>query len=55
MLELNPARICRSDHDLRLSPWTVEICRANVMTRVQAGSLSELVRMALVTGVAPAG
>ena len=50
MLELNPARICRSDHDLRLSPSTVEICRANVITRVQAGSLSELVRLAMRAG-----
>jgi two-component system response regulator FixJ len=33
--------------DLAISPRTVEIYRANVMTKMQAGSLSELVRMAL--------
>ena len=36
--------------DLGISPRTVEIYRANVMSKLQAGSLSELVRMALVTG-----
>src|SRR5918912_2976546 len=34
-------------HDLGISPRTVEIYRANVMAKMQAGSLSELVRMAL--------
>ncbi|WP_336490538.1 response regulator FixJ [Methylobacterium nigriterrae] len=33
--------------DLAISPRTVEIYRANVMAKMQAGSLSELVRMAL--------
>jgi two-component system response regulator FixJ len=33
--------------DLGISPRTVEIYRANVMTKLQAASLSELVRMAL--------
>ena len=34
-------------HQLGISPRTVEIYRANVMTKMQAGSLSELVRMAM--------
>jgi two-component system response regulator FixJ len=37
-------------YELGISPRTVEIYRANVMTKMQANSLSELVRMALVTG-----
>lgn len=36
--------------DLGISPRTVEIYRANVMSKMQAGSLSELVRMAIVAG-----
>ncbi len=36
--------------DLGISARTVEIYRANVMTKMQARSLSELVRMALVSG-----
>ena len=36
--------------DLALSPRTVEIYRANVMAKMQVGSLSELVRMALTAG-----
>lgn len=36
--------------DLGISPRTVEIYRANVMSKLQAGSLSELVRLALVAG-----
>jgi two-component system response regulator FixJ len=35
-------------HDLSISPRTVEIYRANVMTKMEAKSLSELVRMVLV-------
>jgi len=34
-------------HDLDISPRTVEIYRANLMTKMRANSLSELVRMAL--------
>ena len=37
-------------HDLGISPRTVEIYRANVMTKMQADSLSALVRMALWDG-----
>jgi two-component system response regulator FixJ len=36
--------------DLGISPRTVEIYRANVMTKMRASSLSDLVRMALVAG-----
>jgi two-component system response regulator FixJ len=38
-------------YDLGISPRTIEIYRANVMTKMEASSLSELVRMALTTGV----
>lgn len=37
--------------NLEISPRTVEIYRANVMTKMLAKSLSELVRMALIAGV----
>lgn len=37
-------------YDLGISPRTVEIYRANVMGKMQAASLSELVRMALLAG-----
>jgi len=40
-------------YNLGISPRTVEIYRANVMTKMKAGSLSELVRMALVAGIQP--
>ena len=41
--------------DLGISPRTVEIYRAHVMTKMNAGSLSELVRMALLAGVLESG
>jgi two-component system, LuxR family, response regulator FixJ len=37
--------------DLGISPRTVEIYRANLMNKMQADSLSDLVRMALVAGM----
>ena len=33
-----------------ISPRTIEVYRANVMTKMQAGSLSELVRLAIRAG-----
>jgi len=39
--------------DLGISARTVEVYRANVMSKMQAGSLSELVRMALQAGIEP--
>ena len=36
---------------LGISPRTIEIYRANLMTKMQATSLSELVRMAIIAGV----
>ena len=44
-----PNKIIAFDYDI--SPRTVEIYRANVMTKMQAASLSELVRMAIIAGV----
>ena len=38
-------------YDLGISPRTVEIYRANLMNKMQAGSLSDLVRMALIVGM----
>jgi two-component system, LuxR family, response regulator FixJ len=41
-------------YDLSLSPRTVEVHRANVMTKMGASSLCSLVRMASVAQVLPA-
>jgi two-component system response regulator FixJ len=45
----NPNKVIASD--LGISPRTVEIYRANVMTKMKAASLSELVRLALACGL----
>jgi len=37
--------------DLQISPRTVEIYRANVMTKMEAKTLSDLVRMSLIAGL----
>lgn len=37
--------------DLGISPRTIEIYRANLMTKMEAASLSDLVRMALLAGI----
>jgi two-component system response regulator FixJ len=41
--------------DLGISPRTVEIYRANVMTKMGANSLSDLVRMAMTAGILEGG
>lgn len=41
-------------YDLDISPRTVEVHRANVMAKMQARSLPQLVRMALAAGFGPA-
>lgn len=38
-------------YNLGISPRTVEIYRANLMTKMEAASLSDLVRMALLAGI----
>jgi two-component system response regulator FixJ len=40
-------------YDLNISPRTVEVHRANVMTKMEAKSLAELVRMAIAVGLGP--
>jgi len=45
----HPNKTIAFDHDI--SPRTVEIYRANVMSKMQAASLSDLVRMALIAGL----
>ena len=40
-------------YDLKISPRTVEVHRANVMAKMEARSLPELVRMALAAGIVP--
>ena len=40
-------------YDLGISPRTVEVYRANLMTKMEARSLSELIRMAILAKVAP--
>jgi two-component system, LuxR family, response regulator FixJ len=42
-------KVIARDYDI--SPRTVEVYRANVMTKMQAGNLSELVRFAIRTGI----
>jgi two-component system response regulator FixJ len=41
-------------HDLGISPRTVEVYRANVMAKMHAGSLPELVRLAIIADPAKA-
>jgi two-component system, LuxR family, response regulator FixJ len=40
-------------YDLGISPRTVEVYRANLMAKMRARSLSELIRMAIIAKVAP--
>jgi two-component system response regulator FixJ len=40
-------------YDLGISPRTVEVYRANLMTKMEAGSLSDVIRMAIVGKVVP--
>jgi PAS domain S-box-containing protein len=47
-----PNKLIARDFDI--SPRTIEVYRANVMTKMQAGSVSELVRLAIRAGLASA-
>lgn len=38
-------------HDLNISPRTVEVYRANLMAKIGARSMSELMRIALAAGL----
>src|SRR5205085_10453315 len=38
-------------HELNISPRTVEVYRANLMSKMQAKSMSDLMRMALAAGL----
>jgi two-component system response regulator FixJ len=38
-------------HDLAISPRTVEFHRTRIMAKMKAGSLSQLVRLALLAGL----
>jgi two-component system response regulator FixJ len=40
-------------HDLGISPRTVEVYRANLMTKMDARSLSALIRMAIIGELSP--
>lgn len=42
-------------HELGISPRTVEVYRANLMTKMQARSLSALIRMAIMAQFPPSG
>ncbi len=42
-------------YDLGISPRTVEVYRANLMTKMGARSLSDLIRMAIIAKVLPVG
>lgn len=42
-------------YDLGISPRTVEVYRSNLMTKMEAKSLSELIRMTLLAQISPVG
>ena len=48
VIDGKPNKVIAYDHGI--SPRTVEVYRANLMTKMRASSLSELVRMALIAG-----